>query len=426
MKTVTAEAKRLEAIINTATDGIVTIDDRGYIETVNKAAADLFQYNEEELIGQKINMLMPQPYRREHDSYMDNYHRTGHAKIIGIGRKVTGLKKDGSVFPLRLAVSEMRINDQRLYTGIIHDLSDLMKAEQKIMSLNRQLELKIADRTEELATAVDKLLNTNHLLKKEINERQTVETQLRQQEQELQQALTKEKELNALKTRFVSMASHEFKTPLSTILTSAELVELYTQEVHQNKRMRHIERIKSAVNNLNNILDDFLSLGRLEEGRLETQLTHIPLSAFLLAFKEEVSVILKPNQQLIIQDNTNEQLVKTDVKILKNILLNLVSNACKYSKDGTDIIVEANIKEQELDISIIDQGMGIPLQDQKHLFTRFFRAHNVENIKGTGLGLHIVKRYTDLLQGSIAFKSEEGKGSTFIVSIPFSNGFATS
>ena len=209
MRALTAEAKRLEAIINTATDGIITIDERGIIETINPAAATLFAYETSQVIGQKINMLMPAPYREDHDQYMSNYHRTGKAKIIGIGREVEGLRSDGTIFPFRLAVSEMRIGDKRMYTGIVHDLSDIKAAEQRIIELNRALEEKVAQRTEDLANAVDQLLSTNQLLKQEIEERQTIENQLRDNEVELQEALTKEKELGALKSRFVSMGSEE-------------------------------------------------------------------------------------------------------------------------------------------------------------------------------------------------------------------------
>ena len=301
MKAATAEAKKLEAIINTATDGIITIDERGIVETINPAAAQLFLYTPEEVVGNKIDMLMPEPFRSEHDTYLKNYHRTGHAKIIGIGREAKGQKSDGTIFPIRLAVSELYIGGKRTYTGIIHDLTDLKKAEQKILNLNKELELKVADRTEKLATVVDKLLSTNQQLKKEILEKEAAEKQLREQEEELQAALVKERELHSLKTRFVSMASHEFRTPLSTILTSAELVEMYKETIHQPKRIRHIDRIKSAVTNLNNILDDFLSLGRLDDSELKINCDKITLSHFLSQLKEEISVLLKKGQVLEIK-----------------------------------------------------------------------------------------------------------------------------
>ncbi|MGH1437213.1 MAG: PAS domain S-box protein [Lewinella sp.] len=418
MKALTAEARRLEAIINTATDGIITIDEKGFIETINPSAAKLFAYQPEQVMGKKINILMPSPYHAEHDDYMDNYHRTGKAKIIGKGREVEGLRSDGTVFPFRLAVSQMTIDGQRMYTGVVHDLSDIKAAEQRIMELNRALEEKVVQRTEDLANAVDQLLGTNQLLKQEIEEKQAVENQLREQEQELQQALRKEKELNALKSRFVSMASHEFRTPLSTILSSTELVEMYHTEEQHSKRLRHIDRIKAAVGNLNDILNDFLSLSRLEEGKLDVQLEKLELAAFLREMEDEINLLLKDGQQLAFPSRKEKWIITTDPKMLRNILLNLLSNASKYSAKGQTIYLDVEKDETAITFVIKDEGMGIPKEDQKHLFTRFFRAHNVENIKGTGLGLHIVQQYLDLLKGKIEFTSEMSKGSVFRITLP--------
>lgn len=415
---ITSEAKRLEAIINTATDGIITIDDRGVIGTFNPAAEKLFGWLPSEVIGQKINILMPTPYRAAHDGYMERYHAEGKPRIIGIGREVEGIRKDGTIFPLRLAVSEMYIDGQRLYTGIIHDLSDLKAAEDRIRQLNLALEEKVAQRTEDLASAVDKLLNTNQLLKQEIEERLTVEGQLRTQGQELQQALAKEKELNALKSRFVSMASHEFRTPLSTILGSAELVGMYQLSEQHPKRVKHIERIKAAVGNLNDILNDFLSLSRLEEGILKAHKETFELAPFVRQLEDDICVLLKPGQFLEFPRIDEQQTIHTDPKFLRNVLLNLLSNASKYSDEQQGIYLQVSIRPDAVTFVVADEGMGIPLEDQKHLFTRFFRAHNVENIKGTGLGLHIVQRYLDLLGGSIQFTSEMGQGSRFHVTLP--------
>lgn len=426
MRELTAEAKRLEAIINTATDGIITIDERGFIETINRAAAQLFAYAPSDVIGKKINVLMPAPYRQEHDAYMNRYHKTGNAQIIGVGREVEGQRSDGTVFPFRLAVSEMQIEGERMYTGIVHDLSDIKAAEQRILELNRALEEKVVQRTEDLANAVDQLLSTNQLLKQEIEERQAIENQLRDNEEELQEALTKEKELGALKSRFVSMASHEFRTPLSTILGSVELVEMYKTEEQHGKRIKHIDRIKAAVGNLNDILNDFLSLSKLEEGRLAATFEELDLAPFLLQLEDEVNVLLKEEQKLDLSHIASEWRIRTDPRFLRNVLLNLLSNASKYSKEGSMIHLRVVKEEDAYIFEVEDHGMGIPLEDQKHLFTRFFRAHNVENIKGTGLGLHIVQRYLDLLKGSIEFTSELSAGSVFRIRLPQQNTISTS
>lgn len=418
LKKVSSETKRLEAVITTATDGIIVIDDRGIVESMNPAAANLFMYKAEEVIGQNIKMLMPQPFRREHDGYLHSYHKTGVAKIIGIGREVKGQKSDGSIFPLRLAISEMNIDGNKMYTGIIHDLTDLKIAEQNIVNLNKKLEEKVANRTEELAVAINRLLSTNNQLQIEIKEREAIEKQLREHETNLKQALNKEKELHSLKTRFVSMASHEFRTPLSTILTSAELVEMYANTTQQPKRMRHIDRIRSAVSNLTDVLDDFLSLSRLDEGKLEADCAAFPIGEFLEQVAEDINVLLKPGQKLQIKNTAENTSIFSDAKFLKNILINLLSNASKYSDKNKEIFLAVALQHGQLYLEVRDEGLGIPEEDQKHLFTRFFRAHNVDNIKGTGLGLHIVKRYVDMLHGEINFKSELGKGSVFTILLP--------
>lgn len=418
MKKYSESEIRMAAIIDTATDGIITIDDKGIIEMANTAAAKLFEYSPEEMVGNNISMLMPTPYAKEHDGYIRNYLTTGVAKIIGIGREVTGQKKDGSTFPMRLSISEVNLRDRRLFTGIVHDLSEQKAAEESIQKLNSQLENRVEERTEELANAVNKLLDINRRLEKEVLVRKKAEEALRENEAEIIKALEKEKELNQLKSRFVSMASHEFRTPLSTILSSADLIEAYTKAEQNAKRLKHTTRIKSSVSNLTGILNDFLSLSKLEEGIISVEKTEFDLNAFCESVLEELQGALKPNQKILHNTMEEKYTVKLDKKLLRNILFNLFSNASKYSADGKSIHCTTIVEDNHLKITVRDEGIGIPKEDQIHLFSRFFRAHNVENIQGTGLGLNIVKRYVDLLNGTISFESEEGKGTTFFIEIP--------
>ena len=171
-------AQRIEAIINTAIDGIITIDHKGVVETINKAALNLFGYEEKEVIGNKINNLMPNPYKDEHDGYVNRYLHTKEARIIGIGREVHGQRKDGSIFPFRLAVSEVILNNRIIFTGIIHDLSEVKQAQEEILKLNEELEIKVMNRTYELEDVVNKLLRTNVKLEEEISERLIVEEKI--------------------------------------------------------------------------------------------------------------------------------------------------------------------------------------------------------------------------------------------------------
>ncbi|MDH3243526.1 MAG: PAS domain S-box protein [Saprospiraceae bacterium] len=410
--------KRLQAIIDTVIDGIITIDTLGVIESINPAGALLFGYEMEDLIGQKINMLMPQPHRSQHDQYLTNYLTTREPKIIGIGREVEGLRKDGSTFPLRLAVSEVQLDNRTLFTGIIHDLSAMKAAERSLKELNDKLETLVDDRTRELEEVINKLLKVNEQLEYEISERKQMQEILQQREEQLQISLAKEMELGELKSRFVSMASHEFRTPLSTILSSAALLQRYTLEEHQDRRDKHISRIKSSVANLTGILNDFLSLSKLEEGKIEVNYQRITLSELCGEVVDEVQGLLKEGQHIYLEDRTSGKEVELDRRIMKNILFNLLSNAIKYSGEDKPIHCIAEFEESNLCVTIRDRGIGIPLAEQKHLFSRFFRATNSLNIQGTGLGLDIVNRYLKLLNGTITFESEEGEGSSFTITIP--------
>jgi PAS domain S-box-containing protein len=410
---------KLHAVFQTAVDCIILIDEKGIIGMVNSATEKLFGFSEAEMLGQNISMLMPEPDKSAHDGYMMNYLRSGTAKIIGIGREVHAQRKDGSIFPISLGVSEVKLqNGGRLFTGVIHDLSRQKEYEQQIVDLNQKLEQRVIERTEKLSEVVNKLLRSNNQLESEIKERETVEDALRKSQEELESALEKEKQLGELKSRFVSMASHEFRTPLSTILSSAAIIKRYEESEQQEKREKHIGRIKSAVENLTAILNDFLSLSKLEEGKVEQRKEAFEWLSFCEELTEDMHGMLKSGQKIKHIGPQKEVMVHLDKHHLKNVLINLLSNAIKYSGENKTVFCRTTISKEDLIIEIEDQGIGIPKEDQQHLFDRFFRATNASNIQGTGLGLNITKRYIELMKGSITFRSIEGKGTTFIVKIP--------
>lgn len=391
------DTRRLRALFEMATDGIITIDQGGVIESVNNAACRLFGYEADEMKGNKVNMLMAEYDRNHHDGYLDRYHKTSNPHIIGIGREVIGRRKDGTTFPLRLAVSEVKLEDKIIYTGILHDVSSFHAAQRKVEQLNEELEQKVQQRTAALEA----------------------------REAELQRALGKERELNELKSRFLSMASHEFKTPLSTVLSSAELIELYDAAEQQPKRERHIHRIRDAVNQLTEVLNDFLSISQLEQGQITPNNRLIDLRALISTSVESSEGQMKPGQQAVLE-LTNEPLrIVSDPKMLRHILVNIISNAAKYSPEGEKIVIHAGLGNNQCLISITDRGIGIPETDHQHLFDRFFRAGNVENVKGTGLGLNIVRHYTNLLNGTVTFTSQLGKGSTFTITLPLTQDEST-
>lgn len=410
---------RLKAIIETAIDGIITIDGFGIIDSINPAACKLFGYAASELLGRSINQLMPAPYSQEHDGYLERYQKSGIASIIGVGREVTGMKKDGTQFPIRLAVSETLIAGKRLYTGIVHDLTLIKEGEEEIRRLNEELEIKVAERTERLAEVVNRLLLTNKKLETEVQDRKTAENALLHAQEDLRTSLEKERQLSELKSRFVSMASHEFRTPLSTILSSVSLIGRYTESQQQPMREKHIDRIKSSVNNLTGILNDFLSLSKLEEGKVDCQPESFNMKGLCEEAIDEIKGLLKHGQEIKFSFQDDDFSACLDKRHLKNILFNLLSNAIKYSEEEKRIWFDVQRNHRRMTLVIKDEGIGIPEEDQSHLFARFFRANNAMHIQGTGLGLNIVKRYVEMLEGTITFQSELGKGSTFTLNLPF-------
>jgi len=412
------DVQQLRAIFETAVDCLIIIDSHGLITKINPVGAKLFGYEIKELLGQNINILMPNPHAKKHDTYLQKYHKTGIGKIIGIGRDIVGKKKDGTLFPCNLSVNEFFMQGKKCFAGIIHDLTIRKKHEEEIMELNRQLEEKVEIKTNDLSTAVSELLETNTRLENEIKEREKIELALRNNELEIRKALEREKELNELKTNFVSMASHEFRTPLSTILSSTSLIEQHMKKGNIDKTRKHFERVMFSVNHLTEILDDILSLTKLAEGKIPSRPEHFMIYRYCEEFIDMNKGLLKPDQQLVKEIPSVDQEVFLDKKLLNHILLNLFSNAIKYSKDDGKISCVMEVADNQLIIQIIDEGVGIPLTEQKHLFTRFFRGSNVINIQGTGLGLNIVCEYLEVMNGTIDFKSKENEGTTVIVKIP--------
>jgi two-component system sensor kinase FixL len=390
-------AALLIAIIQNAIDGIITIDERGRIESINPSACKLFAYAPEEVIGNNVSMLMPPPDKQQHDEYLNRYQRTGRAHIIGVGREVVGLKKDGVQFPFRLGISEVQYSGRKIYTGFIHDLTREKEAETQLKEYAAHLEELVEERTMSLKATVE---------------------ELEEAKEEVILSLEKEKELGLLKSRFVSIASHEFRTPLTAVQLSVSLIEKYAEPFNSPNISKHVGKIKSAVGNLTSILNDFLSLEKLEAGKQEPSYHDFDLVKFSETITEEMQALAKQNQNIIYQHTGTKSTVRLDQNLLKNCIVNLVNNAIKYSGENTFIGFTTEISSKACIITVSDNGIGIPEADQRHLFEAFFRAHNTGTIPGTGLGLNIVARYTSLMNGTIDFKSEVNQGTLFTITFP--------
>ncbi|MBI1287341.1 MAG: PAS domain S-box protein [Flavobacteriales bacterium] len=245
-------------------------------------------------------------------------------------------------------------------------------------------------------------------------------TEQKQAEQDMINALKKERELNELKSRFVSMASHEFRTPLATVLSSVNLVSRHAEAGNMESVSKHVGRIKNSIRNLTSILNDFLSLEKLEAGKVQYRPEEFEMCDVVRSVVEDIGAMTKSGQTIQL-DCGEGSVVVLDPQLLRNILFNLLSNAVKYSKENAEIGLTVELADSQLTIRVSDKGIGIPEEEQKHLFERFFRAKNATNIQGTGLGLNIVSKHVELMGGSIDFTSKLNEGTTFMITLPRNN-----
>lgn len=391
-----------EALFNYATIGIITIDARGKIIVANPYARFQFGYEERELEGQLIEILIPGRFAHSHERKREAFEKKPQSRPMGLGLELFGRRKDGTEFPVEISLSKYKVNDQTYVISFIIDIS-VRKANERTLQVQQQEKERMAEQL--------KLLNEQ--LEQKVEDRTTMlrETlhQLEKSRDELTEALEKEKDLNDLKSRFVSMASHEFRTPLSTILSSVSLIDKYTSQEDHDKRQKHINRIKAQVKNLTSVLEEFLSLGKLEEGGVVEKKQEFNIREMLTELISEMNAMAKDGQEIVLRCEGNET-VYLDKGLLRNILINLLSNALKYSGENTEITVSVWHTPDMVSISIKDTGIGISEEDLKHMTDRFFRGTNAVNIQGTGLGLHIVKKYLEVMDGDINFASKLKQG----------------
>jgi PAS domain S-box-containing protein len=483
-----------------ATIGILVINQSGRIELSNPCADKLFGYEAAELIGNPVEVLIPERLRHHHAHHRETYFQKPKARPMGLGLELYARKKNGEVFPVEISLGHYEFDGVRLAVAFVTDITAQVNGKKLIaereawfrnmadnspvmiwvcggdkqfsyfnltwlqytgqtldqqigsawyknvhpedrvifnLTFNNafdlrqpfQIEYRIRRRdgqyrwidyvgkptfyddvfTGFIGTASD--IHGQRMMKEEL------EHLVRRRTTELYEALDREREMSELKTRFVSMASHEFRTPLSIILSSTTLIEQYGVGEKDERINKHLLRIKSSVNNLTNILNDFLSIDKLEQGKVELEHEDFDIPEFIKEVIEDVSLLRKDGQAINVF-HAGESSVVMDQKKLRYILINLLSNSIKYSPTDTEIRLTSDNNMEMLQISIEDHGIGIPEEEQKYLYNKFFRAKNIGNVQGTGLGLTIVKRYVDLMGGFIDFSSEPGKGTTFTLRLP--------
>jgi len=370
------QAARLKAIVDTATDAIITICPRGSIESFNAAAELLFGYEVEEVIGENIKMLMPAPYQGEHDGYLKNYMETGEKKVIGIGREAIGMRKDGSTFPMELAVSEVQLEDRRLFTGIVRDITERKQAEQEQEVLNQEIESKA------------KQIEASNAILQRSNE-------------ELKQ--------------FAYVASHDLQEPLRKVNSFCQLLrDEYSDQLDENAQS-YIRYAVDGATRMRNLVADLL-----DYSRVETQGKPLTPTDAGDACSEAIEIL-----QAAIEETdakvTVQQLptIQADRVQLVRLFQNLIGNALKYRGDSPpEIQITVQQRNHDWIISIRDNGIGMEPQYYERIFVMFQRLHARDEYTGTGIGLAICKRIVDRLWGTIWVESEPGTGSTFFISVP--------
>ncbi|EDP70426.1 sensor histidine kinase [Flavobacteriales bacterium ALC-1] len=391
-------------LLGSVSEGVIVVDEHQNIVETNDSANRMFGYKNGELITQPLTILIPQNYHASHGAHFDGFMKKKQRRKMGQGRDIYGARRDGSTFPVEAGLNPFTVYGKNFVMALVIDISVRKEQEQRIQKLNSALEEKVKERTKELGETIIKLEEEN---KKRI-----------EAEEEAKDALQKEIELNELKTKFLSLVSHEFKTPLSGILTSTMLLSKYKLAEQQGKRDKHIKTISDKVHYLNNILNDFLSVEKLEKGKVQYKPRTFKLSKVVNEVIYNANMLLKDGQQINYPKDIDDMSLHQDEKIVELALSNLVHNAIKYSSENT--IIDIDIEQDKLTtvFRVKDNGIGIPKKDQKNIFNRYFRAENALLTQGTGIGLNIVKDHLENLKGKIYFESEPQKQTIFTIELP--------
>jgi len=403
--------KIFDILFEAIPEGAIVVNQNQVIVAANDATNKMFGYNTGELNNQHLSILIPNRFKTNHKGNFNLFVERGETRKIEHSLNLYGINKNNQEFPLEIGLNPFKVDDDLYVIALIMDVTARKKTAKKIENLNLNLEKRIFERTAQLNNTITQLKELNISYKNEIRHKLEAENKIKA-------ALKREKELNELKTKFLSLVSHEFKTPLSGILTSTMLLSKYKLSEQQEKRDKHIHTIVNKVHYLNNILNDFLSIERLESNNTNYKFTTFNLSKIVNEVVYNANLLLKNGQKINIPTNTDDYILYQDEKFLELALSNIIYNAIKYSPQNTTIDLEVSKNEQKVVFKVIDQGIGIPEKEQKFIFNRYFRAENVLNEQGTGIGLNIVKSHLENLGGEIFFKSKVNKGSVFTFELP--------
>tara|TARA_B100000497_G_scaffold114941_1_gene137989 strand:- start:5008 stop:6231 length:1224 start_codon:yes stop_codon:yes gene_type:complete len=384
--------------------GIILLDAQQQIIEANQSAERMFGYKIKELNQLHFQVLFSDANTIQLENQLKVFLNQGVKEKKEKNLSIYGMHKSKSMFPVEVSLNIFKLCNKEYIMALVTDISKRKEQEIRISKLNAEFEQKIILRTKELNETISQLEHENML---------RVDA-----EKDINIAFRRERELNKLKTNFLSLVSHEFKTPLSGILTSIILLGKYNLSEQQEKRDKHIKIITDKVQYLNNILNDFLSLEKLETGNINYNLSTFKLGKVIKEVVSNANILLKKGQKIDYPNHIDEISLFQDEKIIELTLSNLINNAIKYSSENSVIAIKVRQDIEITTLEIIDDGIGIPKIDQKNIFNRYFRAENALLTEGTGIGLNISKTHIENLGGSINFESAENKGTTFTISIP--------
>lgn len=424
--------EQLTAIYAASLDAIITFDRAGVILTANEGATEMFGYGPGELKGRRLGELMPEEYRAAEASALARDGASTLTRLLDRIVKREGVRKDGSTVPFTAFVHRLTEVPPERYIIVAEDMTAVSKAHRRILQLheelltaNRTLETQVQERTQQLERSIKAVAEANRKLALEIREREAIAQTLQRREIQLERLLFKERELSELRSRFVSMASHEFRTPLTAMLSSVEVLAMATDEPSAIFE-KHVGRIRQNITHLRHVLEDFLQVGKLDVKGVDLRVGALDLRTFLGEVVQDARVGAEPEREIRLTFLGDPGTVRHADNGLRVIVTNLVGNAVKYSPADTPIDVEVarlppdGDAGERLRIRVTDRGRGIPEEDRAFLFERFFRAANTDNVKGTGLGLHISRQYAEAMRGRIdVADNPEGRGTRFTATLPY-------
>ncbi len=392
----------IKAVLDTAADAIITIDKRGRIQSFNPAAERMFGYLADEVRGRNVSLLMPSPYRQKHDGYLNSYLATGKKKIIGVGREVVGQRKDGTVFPIELAVSEVMQGDDRLFTGIVRDISERKQADQeKQRYLNAMEEARVKQEQQAIV--------------------------LKSQAIDLEAARQQAERASCAKSEFLANMSHELRTPMNSIIGFTNRL---LNKLADSLEARHLDALQTVDRNARHLLDlinDILDLSKIEAGQMELKRSKFNLVDAMNEVADQADSLTDSKPvDLVLNLPDEEIVVEADRVKIVQIITNLVSNGIKYTEQGT-VNISADLEDDPqlgdvAKIRVRDTGIGIKQEDRQRLFQKFSQLDGSNSRRGcgTGLGLFITARYVEMHGGKIEVESKFGEQSTFTVTLPLS------